>query len=187
MKKISLAIVLISVLITMSCDKRTSKKERLENAISEFNKNLKLDNIKSYFPKDYIEIKTDSIVSHTFKVNIRNYTSNHKEILLKTSIKNHQTISEYHRSFESEVIVSVKDKIIFKQLISAEKFRDFAPSLFWNTATLEHVWVNQYKSTAEKLSLGISFINPINDSFKLYEMQIDSHGNQRLTLIEEQS
>nr|WP_321235258.1 hypothetical protein [uncultured Psychroserpens sp.] len=187
MKKIVLLVPCIILLVLTSCDGRTSKKERLEHAISEFNKNQKLTSVKHYYPESYAETKTDSLISKTFKVSIKNYTSMDSQILLNQSVKDLKMTSKYHRSFESEIIVTVQDEIIFKRHISAEKFRDISPSEFWKNATLEHVWVNQEISNDKKLILGISFINPKNESYKLYEMRIDKSGNERLTLIEDHS
>ncbi|MEO8774320.1 MAG: hypothetical protein ABI263_08330 [Gelidibacter sp.] len=59
--------------------------------------------------------------------------------------------------------------------------------LFWDSATLQHVWVNQELSNIDDIILDISFINPKNDAYKVYRMSIDSHGHQTLNLIEERS
>ena len=64
--------------------------------------------------------------------------------------------------FESDIVVAIEDKIIYSSHISAEKFRGFESSDFWNNATLEHVWVNQEQSNTTTLSLGVSIINPKN-------------------------
>ncbi|OUS00011.1 hypothetical protein A9Q86_11240 [Flavobacteriales bacterium 33_180_T64] len=187
MRKLAFIIASILTLVFLSCDRRTSKKEHLEHAILEFNKKMNTANVNTYYPERYTEIKIDSIISNTFKVSINNYVSSNAKILIKESVKNLKKTSEFHRAFESDILVSVENKIILKTHISAENFIDNSSSHFWKNATLEHVWVNQETSNKNKLSLGISFINPKNDSFMLYEMRIDKKGNKRLTLIEDQS
>lgn len=187
MKKLWILIPCMVAFIFMSCDRRTSQKERLEQAVFEFNKNLNLDDLIHYYPENYTEIKTDSIISNTFKVNIRNYTSMRDEILTEESINAHQKTLTYHRVFESDILVSVEDNTIYNHHISVEKFKDISASKFWENATLEHVWVNQDTSTPVQLTLGVSFINPKDNTYKLYELQIDQLGNERLTLIEDHS
>lgn len=171
----------------MSCDQRNSKNEHLKHAISEFNKKQRSLHINTYYPEHYTEINTDSIISNTFKVSLKHFTSENQNILLKQTREQRNTKQEFHRVFECDLVVSVSDKIILKERISAETFRDNHPSTFWNNATLEHVWVNQDLSNKNKLSLGISFINPKTNAFKHYEMHIDNKGNERLILIEDHS
>lgn len=109
------------------------------------------------------------------------------EILMAESINTRQKVTKYHRVFESDIIVSIEDKIIYDHHISVEKFKNLSASKFWKNATLEHVWINQEASTPIKLSLGLSFINPKDKTYKLYEIHIDQLGNERLTLIEDHS
>jgi len=187
MKKIWLLFPCILLLILISCDRKTSKKERLEHAISEFNKNQNLRGVKNYYPESYTEIKTDSIISNTFKVSIKNYVSSEAGILIKKPLNDVTQTAQYHRVFESDIVVAVADKIVFEKHISVAKFKAISASKFWDDATLEHVWVNQDTSNTDKLSLAISFINPKHQTYKLFEMEIDKSGNERLTLIEDHS
>ena len=187
MKKIVLFIPLMLVLFLTSCDGRKSKIDHINDAVSEFNKKQKLIDLKDYHPESYAETKTDSIISKTFKVSVKNYTVMDEGILIQQTIKNLTKTSQFHRVFESDIVVAIEDKIIYSSHISAEKFRSFESSDFWNNATLEHVWVNQEQSNTTTLSLGVSIINPKNKAFKLYEILIDKSGNERLTLIEDHS
>ncbi|MCD2258686.1 hypothetical protein [Psychroserpens luteolus] len=187
MKKLILLVPCLLVLVLMSCDRRTSKKERLENAVSDFNKNFKIESLKSYYPETYTEIKTDSVISNTFLVSIKNYTSMDSEIPVHSLSKNSTELTKYHRVFESDILVAVSDKIIYEKHISAEEFRDYSNSEFWKNATLEHIWIDQDASNTTTLALGISFVNPNNKAYKFYEMLIDKNGKERLTLIEDHS
>jgi len=187
MKKILLFTPIILLLFLTSCDGRKSKIDHINDAVSDFNKKQKLINLIYYHPERYTETKTDSIISKTFKVSVKNYTVMNQEILVKQTIKNNSQTSQFHRVFESDIVVAVADKIVYSSHISAEKFRGFESSEFWDNATLEHVWVNQEQSTTENLSFGISIINPKSKAFKLYEILIDKLGNERLTLIEDHS
>jgi hypothetical protein len=187
MKKIVLFIPLILLVILTSCDRRKSKIDCINDAVSNFNKKEKLIDLKYYYPESYTEIKTDSIIYKTFKVSVKNYTLMDHQILIHQSIKNLNKTSQFHRVFASDIVVAVANKIIYSKHISVEKFRDFESTDFWNNATLEHVWVNQEQSDTERLSLGISIVNPKNNAFKLYEILIDRSGNEHLMLIKDHS
>ncbi len=180
--------VLVSILLIIfcsSCDQRTSKKERLETAVSEFNKKLELKTSKAYYPEGFVEIQTDSIISDTFAVSIKNYTNMHSEIgvLKGTSSQNEKNLN--YRKFESDIKVSVNNGLIFERHVSADNFEQNQGLDFWQDATLEHIWVNQDQSTKERLSLNISIINPKLNTFKLFEMRIDKNGKETINLIEE--
>jgi len=187
MKKLLIIISCLSIVLFMSCDERTSKRDALKQDIVDFNKNIKPIVLKTYYPEFYTETKTDSIISKTFEVSIKNYSIDGLGILINESIEGLQKASEYHRVFASDVTVAVSNKIIYDKHISVDSFEDLSNSEFWKNATLEHVWVNQEHSNSDQLSLGISFINPVHSTFKLYEMRIDNQGNERLMLIEDHS
>ena len=92
-----------------------------------------------------------------------------------------------HRVFESEVIISTPTKELLTMHISAEQFKSRSSDEFWNHATLQHVWVNQELSNTNNVKLDISFINPSDNSYKLYRMSIDANGQQEIYLIEERT
>ncbi|SDS29297.1 hypothetical protein SAMN04515667_1846 [Formosa sp. Hel1_31_208] len=187
MKRILAIISCILILTVLACSHGETKKERLKNAIIQFNNDQRSINSTLYYPESYTEIKTDSIVGHTFKVSIKNYATSDHGILLNQSVINDKKTTEYHRLFASDVIVAVSDHIIFEKHISAKGFGEFTKSTFWTNATLEHVWVNQNMSNNSQLSLGVSFINPKDDTFKLYELLIDTNGNEQIILIQDHS
>ena len=187
MKKIAIILPCLLLILLASCDRRTSKKEHLEQAVIEFNKNLKSYNVTNYYPESYTEIKTDSLIANTFEVSVKNFTAMDDGILINKSLENYKNITNYHRVIKADILVTVKDKIIYKKQLSAKSFRDFSDSKFWQNTTLEHVWVNQELSTTQNVSLSVSFVDPKSKAFRLYELRIDKNGNERLTLIEDHS
>lgn len=183
MKRLSVFFIVISSIAIWSCSYSDTRKERLNNAVSEFNKKIKSIYINSYYPEEYVEIKTDSIISNTFEVSIKNFASSNEYIFIKSNIKDHTRTSEFHKIFKSEIHVQVSDRTIYDKLLIATTFDPLSDSKFWNNATLEHVWIDQINSSSERLTLNVSFINPLDDSFKLYELQIDMNGNETKRLI----
>lgn len=186
MKNTLLLLALISI-ICLSCDGRKTQKEALEHAISEFNLKNNVSEKVNYHPEAYVEIVTDTIISNGIKVHIKNYSLLDEQILISNTTDATSKEVKYQRVFESEIIVSKASKDILSTHISAKEFKTSATDLFWNNATLQHVWVNQDLSTDDDIKLDISFINPKNNAYKLYRMSIDGYGQQTLNLIEERS
>lgn len=186
MKNSLLFIAIISI-VCLSCDGRQTKKEALEHAISEFNlKNTVLETF-TYQPEAHVEITTDTLLSNNINVHIKNYSIIDEQILISNTTEATLKEFKYQRVFESEVIASKASKDIFRTHISAKQFKLIDPDRFWDSATLQHAWVNQDLSTDVDIKLDISFINPKNNAYKLYRMSIDADGFQTLKLIEEYS
>jgi hypothetical protein len=187
MKK-SVFLVFLMAIAVFSCKRPESKRENLQNSISEFSKkHSDLNLVTRYYPEEYTEVQTDSIIANTFKVRIKNYSNMHSQILLSSETNDTKTKFNYHRVFESEITIAIATKQIFNTTIKAQDFKDIAQPEFWNNATLEQVWVNQETSNNKELHLEISFINPKNKTYKLYELMVTTEGEQHLKLIEEYS
>lgn len=170
-------------LICVSCDGRKSKSESLKASIAEFNQKQSNKENVTFYPKEYTEVVTDTLIGTSFRVHIKNYSLPNQSIAMLTNeVTNNLKL---HRVFESEIAVTTTTKTILNTHISAEQFKARSKDAFWNNATLQQVWVNQELSTLDKIQLDVSFINPEEKSFKLYRMSIDGNGQQQLTLIEE--
>lgn len=177
MKNLIYSIAIIGLVFT-GCDSRPTQREALQKAVNEFNKKQTPLNTTTYHPREYTEIVTDTIISNTLEVKIKNYSLMDKAIKLENPDK-------AHRVFESEVEVLAASTSIFKTVINTGLFATKKDSHFWNRATLEHVWVNQELSSDKEVYLDVSFLNPVSKDFKLYRMSVDKNGNHYIRLIEE--
>jgi hypothetical protein len=167
----------------LSCDRRKSPSESLKYSIKEFNEEHSGVAIIKYYPNEYTEVVTDTLISNKVKIHIRNYSLLDKSILMTVDKKK----EKHHRVFESNVVVSTPTKEILKTHISAEVFKSKYSEDFWNHATLQHVWVNEELSSPEDIKLDMTFINPSEDSYKLFRMSIYRNGKQKVELIEERT
>lgn len=184
MKNLLLLITLVSV-ICLSCDGRQTKKESLERAVATYNfKNTPLK-VATYHPESYVEIITDTLISNSVKVRVKNFSLLDQQILVSETTDESSENLKYQRVFESEIKISTATKDILNAHISAKQFKATIDDPFWNTATLQHVWVNQELSNAKTIKLDMTFINPKNEAYKLYRMSVDINGQQTLYLIEE--
>lgn len=187
MRKITYFLTFLSVVILWSCSYSETKKERFDRAVTEFNENIRSSDIINYYPDTYIEIKTDSIIESTFKVHIKNYSSNSESVLAQTSNNKHNLNQKYHKEFRSEINVQVSDRIVYQRHLKASLFDPYSDPNFWNNATLEHVWIDQWNSNSNSLAIKVSFLNPLENTFKLYELRIDKEGNESKRLIDQNS
>lgn len=186
MKNLFFIITIISVAF-LSCDGRKSKSNALRDSIKEFNQNQSEIELVTFYPKEYTDLETDTLISNEVKVHIRNYSLDNETILISSSGNISSKKVNYHRVFESDIVISTPYKHILTTHISAEQFASKDSDAFWNNATLQHVWLNEELSTTHDIHLDMSFINPANKSYKLYRMSIDINGKQAINLIEQRS
>ena len=187
MKKTVFVLSFVFVLILWSFSYKSTKKERLQIAITEFNEKINSADLINYYPETYTEIKTDSVIGNTFRVKIKNYSSNHEGILVSSSIPNEQKDLDFYRTFKSEINVHVADRIVYSRDFKANDFDPHVDPDFWRNATLEHVWIDQWRSNSNTLAINVSFLNPLENTFKLYEIRIDTEGNASKRLIDQNS
>lgn len=180
-------VLVVAALVFSSCNHKGSSREQLQNAIEDFSKKQSTVENVTYFPEKYTEIQTDSLIANSFKVSIKNYSLMDKDILLKRSTKNNEIKLEYHRIFESEIKIVHENKIIMETIINAQGFKEYSDDIFWNDATLEHVWVNQQQSNKNQLYLNVSFLNPKSKAYKLYGLVVFTDGNKMVELKETHS
>ncbi|WP_053977697.1 hypothetical protein [Mangrovimonas xylaniphaga] len=185
--KYILLLFTLSAMVLTSCDGRQSSRESLQQSISEFNQKQTPLELISFYPKEYTEVETDTIMSNNLRVNIKNYSLMDQEVIQhKKTIGNNKDI-QYHRAFESEIAVYNANQKIYTTTINAHQFQNKDNSSFWNNATLEHVWVNHETSGLDWVNLEITFIDPQTHAYRVYEMTIDHNGKQDTFLKEQNS
>ena len=180
-------VLCIAIIGIIGCTNNETKRENLQNAITEFSQSQGTIEFATYYPEKYTEVQTDSIISNTFKVSIKNYTKMDTDIILDSREDNYKIRTHYHRVFASDISVSHKSKPIFETTLTSEDFENSTDYLFWQTATLEHAWVNQEASNSEALNPNISIVNPKLKTYKLYELVLNTEGQHRIRLLETQS
>ncbi len=181
MKQFIVLLTLLSIVFT-SCDGRYKSKDSLKESISEFKIEQQKEDRFTYKPKMYAEVVTDTIISNTVFIKIKNYTLMNTNVIIKDKSINTQKIIEYQRVFASEIEIKMHNRTIFKDVIDANSFR-INSEPFWNNATLQHVWVNEERSTINKINLELSFIDPKSKIYRLYNMIVDENGNTKITQL----
>jgi hypothetical protein len=188
MKNLFVLLILVGFSVaSVSCDGRKSSSESLKSSIAEFNEEQSDVVIVSYYPKDYTEVVTDTLISNHVNVHIKNYSLSNESLFMSVDDDAIFKKNIQHRIFESDIVVSTPSKEILNAHISAGQFKSMYSDEFWNHATLEHVWVNQELSKSNDIKLEMSFINPSNSTYKVYRMSISENGHQTIELLEERT
>ena len=167
-----------------SCDGR----DRVHKSNIEKFEDSKLSNtifdLNTYIPKHYTETVTDTILSSTLRVNIKCYSLFHQEVLFENTNSKNQIIKEHYRQFESHISVFNKDKLLFTEVLKTSDFYESDNLTFWNNAILQFVWLDDKKSSEEKIEIYCSFLEPKTKAYKSYKVYFNASGERNIELLE---
>jgi len=175
-------VLILGIIITLiSCDSRDRINRTPKEILKEKNLLESFSERVSYFPQEYSEVKTDTILSNGYHVNVKTFTDMESSYLKQFK---HDSINyKYHyRDFKAEIVAS-HNSIIFHDVIDKQYIlkHDKAVSYYMETSILKSVWVNQEESLNQnKLVLNILFTQPKTNTEKVFELVIDNKGDKKL-------
>lgn len=175
-------VLILGIIITLiSCDARDRINRTPKEILKEKNLLESFSERVSYFPQEYSEVKTDTILSNGYHVNVKTFTDMESSYLKQFK---HDSINyKYHyRDFKAEIVAS-HNAIIFHDVIDKQYIlkHDKAVSYYMETSILKSVWVNQEESLNQnKLVLNILFTQPKTNTEKVFELVIDNKGDKKL-------
>jgi hypothetical protein len=179
----ALFIILISMLCFSGCDGRKSKAESLKDAVTQFKDSLEFI---EYIPKEYAEMKTDTILSNGFSISIKTYTNMKKSVITKHTIDSILHI-QHHRDWISEVKIKRKNQLLFNEKIDMAFFAKNNINILDSipNAINTRVWLDD-DAPIEKDSINLLtvFLNPEDDNFILYRIKIGNQGTYSLKKLE---
>lgn len=176
-------VLILGIIITLiSCDARDRINRTPKEILKEKNLLESFSERVSYFPQEYSEVKTDTILSNGYHVNVKTFTDMESSYLKQFK---HDSINyKYHyRDFKAEIVAS-HNSIIFHDVIDKQYIlkHDKTVSYYMETSILKSVWVNQEESLNQnKLVLNILFTQPKTNTEKVFELVIDNTGDKKLT------
>lgn len=185
--KYSLILFIILVSVFSSCDGRISKQESLKASVEKFNDSTGVIEIIKYFPDDYSEQVTDTLLHNGSRVRIKAFTTMNQYVLNEFN-ENSTVTKYYYRDYNAEILVAIKGKTTFNKTIDKTIFIEHDPSLesYLNATTLHGVWLNQSKSVDKNLTIiEFLFCKPETDNCFYFEMNINEEGNFYIKEIEE--
>ncbi|WGD34651.1 hypothetical protein [Olleya sp. YS] len=165
-------VLILAVFIALvSCDGRdrihkTPQEVLIENKLLDsFSENIK------YFPKEYVESTTDTVLSNGFRVKIKTYTDMENAVLQSFTV---DTIKNRHyfREVISEVVVFKENKQVFKQNID-----DTFLSVIDTDYIINEMYLDEEKSLeTNNLHLIASLCIPRTVNCPVYSIIIDKYG-----------
>lgn len=175
-------VLILGIIITLiSCDARDRINRTPKEILKEKNLLESFSERVSYYPQEYSEVKTDTILSNGYYVNVKTFTDMESSYLKQFK---HDSINyKYHyRDFKAEIVAS-HNSIIFHDVIDKQYVlkHDKTVSYYMETSILKSVWVNQEESLNQnKLVLNILFTQPNSNTEKVFELVIDNKGDKKL-------
>lgn len=178
-------VLLLGIIITLiSCDARDKINRSPKDILKEKNLLESFSERVSYFPKEYAEVKTDTILSNGYHVNVKTFTDMKSSYLRQFK---HDSINyKYHYRDYKAQIVARQNKIIFNDVIDKQYIlkHDKTVSYYMETSILKSVWVNQEQTVKQdKLVVNILFTQPNSNTNKMFELVIEPNGQYKLINI----
>lgn len=133
-------------------------------------------------PEGLVDIEVDTVLTNDFRINIHNKTTDQRIYHIEN--KDNRVVKNIYKGFEADVKIFYKRQLVFDQDLSKSFFKQQQEPLFWDKAILQTVEVDELKSMDQPL-LCVRFYNPELDTFKAYEIRVDSKGVYALQFIEE--
>ncbi|WP_406683670.1 hypothetical protein N1F78_13390 [Seonamhaeicola sp. MEBiC1930] len=177
--------LIIAFIVVCSCDGRKSKNDFLQDSITKFKDTTEPIEVIKYTPKQYTEIKTDTILSNGFTVKIKSYTDMNNSVL--QTIKTSSSVVKLNfRKVISEVVAYKNDELIFKKELNTAFFLENLPDI---DNTLEYinneVYIDEEQSLkTNKLVLITSRCLPRTHNCPDYSIIIDEKGNYKVKEID---
>lgn len=184
MKKLLLLTLILTFTIFASCDGKDRARLSLEEKIE--NKDLPSSFFEKteYFPKEYTEIETDTILNNGYRVNIKTF-SDMNNSYIKEFVKDTINYKHHYRDFLSSITIWKDDKEIFFNTIDKDFFeKKISGRRTLNDMTFHNVWLDEQTSTYNNaIVLNSLFCKPKTNDCVVFKMTIDNTGY--LTIKEE--
>ena len=169
MKKYSLFLVSLIVLIVMSCDGQDLKHQ---SAVQVLKKHKLLDSFSEqiqFTPKNYTEIQHDTILTSGHIIKIKYYSNMDLNTSILTTHKaDSLTVKHYYRRFNAEVQISKQNEIVFSEIVNTD-FLNRYTQVNLTDYILTNIEVNQFpKNINSTLQLYLEFCKPENKNCKNY-------------------
>ena len=185
MKKLYLLVLLIVTFI--SCDGRYKAKRNHIDALKEAKLFESFSEELKFFPKEYTEIKTDTLLSNGFEIKI-DYHSLENDFVIKTSKKSKDTsIRKHFKNFEANLYVLKSNIPIANNTINKSLFYNDTNKAFLDNAIMQYAWIDYNSVTKNSVQLNTSFILPETEKFKDFVITVYDDGKkiaEEINLIE---
>ena len=177
MKKIIILSILLTLIFFTSCDGKDRARTSLEEKIA--NKDLPSSFFEKteYFPKEYIEVISDTLINNGFRVEIKTF-SDMNNSYIREFVKDRIKYKEYYRDFLSSITIWKDNKEVFFNTVDRDFFETrISSNKELNDMTFHNVWLDDETSTfTNTIVLNSLFCKPKTNECVVYKMIIDETG-----------
>lgn len=174
-------ILLLAFIALVSCDGRDRKYKSNQEVLKEHKLLDSFSTKTTYFPAEYTEKVTDTILSNKLRVKMKYYSLENDAILNEFKVDT-ITHKHYHRRFAANIEV-FNNLSIFKKTITKATILDIDKTneAFLNTAIMRLVWIDDLKSLENnKAIINILFCKPETDDCLMYKLTVNTDGTYSL-------
>lgn len=168
----------LTIMLT-GCDGRyrTFEKPSYKNSVTTLD--YKNSNIINIIPEAHIVSETDTLVNPNLKVSIKYFSMENRVV----SVINKKGQEEHYREFTSEISIYNHGQLRVKNMISKDDFQNIDDTNFWKSAVLQYVWLDEFETTKDKISINCSFLVPNTKTYKTYKIYFNHEGERDIKLI----
>lgn len=170
------------VCVFASCDGRDKAYKTPADSLKEkklldsFSENVQ------YFPKEYAEVETDTIMSNGFRVHITSKTEMDSTVL-RSFTQDSIIHKHFYRDVRSNIVISHNDKLILETNLDKSYFKELYPSDsdFFEDAILQSTWLDDNHLGENEILINLTFCVPDTDHCIFYQMLINKEGEFTVT------
>ncbi len=175
--------LLLLVFLCVSCDGSSNSKNNPKNDVATNTTLIAVSTTKKYVPKNYTEIKTDTLLQNGFQIKLNVFSNLEKNI--PKILSNAKTKTDtFYREFEADILVNYNSKLLFKKRINKQFILDYYQEIYnpkLATVILKNAYVLQQPKTNNASSIILEYCKPNNTSCFSYEIEVYKDGSFKLS------
>ncbi|RCW92579.1 hypothetical protein [Winogradskyella arenosi] len=188
----TIAIFILIIFGTISCQGPKSKRQALSESITEFKNNVTLEK-QVFIPKAYIEREVDTLLHNGYRVKIKTYADMSQSVLI-SKIKDTVNYQTHYRNFNFDIRVEKEGQLIYEEHFNKAKanallgYRDnyAADSPFYNfhsLGVLQSIQVDDEPALKDEVLIDVVYSIPETDRFAQHTLFINEDGNLQMVHV----
>lgn len=189
MKYISAFILVFSIIVLTSCDGKERAYKTNQEVLQEHQQLEDFSTKTTYFPAEYTEKVTDTILANTMRITIKHFSDDSTFVSQTLQLNDSTKAVNNYRDLNAEITVSYNNKTVLNKTYKKPFFakNDRTNRKFINEeAVLRVVEVNQLDSINTKFAtIDFVFCKPETDDCLVYKLKVNPEGKYVIELSED--
>lgn len=194
-KLIYFGLLIFIIILFQNCDGRDRAHKTTDEALIE---NKLLDSFSqnvSFYPKNYSEVETDTILPNGFKVKIKAYTDMESHVPF-SKVKGSITYTKKYRNFKFDIIVEKDNTLIYQEHFDKDKINNLLgynsayfteSSPFYNfdkLAILKSIQVDDELSLKNEVLIDILYAIPNSNRLARHTLFVNENGETGFVIVD---